>query len=175
MRKSNEPRRYPPPLHPSIVRRGSMSSSNGKTPPRGRGGVFRGSAGGGLLPSTCTTTSNVLLSSSAAALLFDYFRPVPGLILALGAMAFGCHAAAGRVWHCCARAWCARIARRGRSWAAAGGASLCNATVVISTAALSPDTPGGRPSGAHADFPGPLSGTRCSGWCQASRLNRRIS
>jgi hypothetical protein len=47
------------------------SGSNGKTPPRDRGGVFRDSAGGGLLPSTRTTTSNVLSSSSAAALLFS--------------------------------------------------------------------------------------------------------
>jgi hypothetical protein len=73
MRKSNALRRYPPPLHPSLIAAVSMSGSNGKTPPRGRGGVFRGSAGGGLLPSTRTTTSNVLSSSSAAALLFDYF------------------------------------------------------------------------------------------------------
>jgi hypothetical protein len=48
-----------------------VSGSNGKTPPRDRGGVFRDSAGGGLLPSTRTTTSNVLSSSSAAALLFS--------------------------------------------------------------------------------------------------------
>jgi hypothetical protein len=65
------PRRWPPSSPLAIVRRGSVSGSNGKTPPRDRGGVFRGSAGGGLLSSTRTTTSNVLSSSSAAALLFS--------------------------------------------------------------------------------------------------------
>jgi hypothetical protein len=103
-----------------------MSGSNGKTPPRGRGGVFRGSAGGGLLPSTRTTTSNVLSSSSAAALLFSissdrcqgwYWR------WARWRSPMSC-----RCQSCLAllrRSLCARIARCGRTWAAAGGASLC--------------------------------------------------